>query len=125
MDQANPLIVTHSLEPAIVRIPLDYLKIYDVTEDELAALENGSPVSVYMNALVLCFSTALSFLTTLLTVDIQSIYTFTIFVVIAVIGFLASGILGLLWCLARGSAKTVAQKIRERSQPVGSRTEAS
>ncbi len=123
MNPATPLVVTQTLEPAIVRVPLDYLKIYDVTEDELEALESGSPVSVYMNALVLSFSTALSFLTTLLTVDIKSIYTFTVFVVITVVGLLASGVFGLLWLLARGSAKSVAQKIRERSQPVGSRAE--
>lgn len=124
MPEGKSLVATQSLEPAIRRVPLDYLTIYDVTEDELDALETGSPVSVYMNALVFCFSTALSFLVTLVTAEIKSVRTFNVFVIVTVVGFLASAVLGLLWLQARGSAKNVAQKIRDRlQQHIGTRAD--
>ena len=107
------------LDPAIHRVPLDKLVIFEITEAELESLERGSPESLYLNLAVAVLSTAISFSVSLATTTIESIRTFCVFVVIAVVGYLAGLTLGLLWWQSRRSLKKVAREIRRRNVPEG------
>lgn len=37
------------LDPAIHRIPVENIRIFEITEAELEALEQGSPTSIFLN----------------------------------------------------------------------------
>jgi hypothetical protein len=107
------------LAPAIHRVPLDKLTIFEITESELEALERGSPESIYLNLGVGVISIAVSFSIALATTNIESVKTFCFFVIVTVIGYLAGLTFGLLWWQSRRSLKTVAQEIRRRGTPEG------
>lgn len=75
----------------------DSLKIYEVTEGELATIERGSPNSLFLNFAIFFLSVAVAFLITLLTVSITSDRLYTIFVVVCVLGFMVGVFLLFLW----------------------------
>jgi len=64
------------------------LTIYQITEGELEIIEKGSPKSVYLNFAILLLSIAASFLMTLLTIKVECIYVFSIFIIICGVGFI-------------------------------------
>ena len=64
------------------------LTIYQITEGELEIIEGGSPKSVYLNFAILLLSIAASFLMTLLTIKVECIYVFYIFIIIGGVGFI-------------------------------------
>src|ERR1700730_12589316 len=64
----------------------EFLVIYEVSEGELDLLVQGAPNSIYLNFAIALLSTALSFIIALATTTIDSLKTFTVFVVLAVIG---------------------------------------
>lgn len=102
--------------PRIQRGKIDSLKVYDVTEDELAALEQGSPGSLYLNFSIFLLSVGVSFLVALLTTPPTSVYLFAIFVVFTAMGFVIGLLLLCLWLRERKSATSVSKKIRDRMQ---------
>ncbi len=107
------------LQPAIHRVHLDKITIYDITDSELESLERGSPESILLNLAIAVLSIASSFSITLATTEIPSIKIFCVFVIVTVIAYLASFTFGLLWWQKRGSMKSVASIIRSRSAPTG------
>jgi len=107
------------LDPAIHRVPLDKLTIFEITEAELDALERGSPESLYLNLAIGVISIAISFSIALATTQIPSTKVFCVFVIVAVVGYLAAITFSLLWWQSRRSLKTVAQEIRRRRTPQG------
>ena len=107
------------LAPAINRVPLDELTLFEITEAELDALERGSPESLFLNLGVGVVSTAVSFSVALATTEISSTKTFCFFVIVTIVGYLGALTFGLLWWQARRSLKTVAQEIRGRRPPEG------
>lgn len=106
------------LDPAIHRVPLDKLTIHEITEAELEALERGSPESLFLNLAIAVLSVAVSFSAALATTQIESIWTFCVFVILCVVGYLAGITFGLLWLQSRKSLKSVARAIRSRN-PAG------
>lgn len=102
------------LDPAIHRGRLDSLRIYEISEAELDALERGSPESVYLNLGLTVLSVAVSFSVALATTTVESTRTFTVFVVLIVVGYLAALTFGILWWISRRSLKSTAAKIRAR-----------
>lgn len=92
--------------------------IYDVTEAELTILEKGTEASVWLNFFIGCFSIAVSFLVSLLTVDWKDGYSLTqiIFICVTIIMFLASIICFVFWRMGRGQHKMTIKTIRERTQ---------
>jgi hypothetical protein len=114
-----------SIQLRIVRGAVDSLSLYEITDYELDLLEEGSPSSTYLNFAVLFVSIGLSFLTTLLTVEIPSGHVFTIFVVLAVAGIGSSAVLFVLWRGTRSRTKDLCIKIRARVPvaPVSDSTE--
>ncbi|MBA3314439.1 MAG: hypothetical protein M3552_00630 [Planctomycetota bacterium] len=102
------------LDPAIYRVRLDSLRIFEISEAELEALERGSPESIFLNMALAVLSMAISFSVSLATTKIESDRTFTVFVVITVFGYGAGVILGVLWLLSRRSLRSVSSQIRSR-----------
>jgi hypothetical protein len=100
--------------PRIVRGRVDSLSIYEITEDELRTLEQGSPSSTYFNFAIALLSTALSFITVLTTTSIPSGKLFTVFVVITVVGFALGSFLLILWCRTKSSVRVIVDRIKQR-----------
>ncbi|MGV3627908.1 MAG: hypothetical protein ACO1PN_09520 [Betaproteobacteria bacterium] len=103
-----------SVQLRIVRGPVDSLSLYEITDYELELLEEGSPSSTFLNFAIFFVSIGASFLTTLLTVDISSIYIFSVFVILTITGFAASLVLFQLWRKTRSKTKDLCKKIRAR-----------
>ncbi len=99
--------------PRIVRGRVDSFALYEITDDELRILEEGSPSSLHLNFSIFCNTLAISFLIALLTSTVDT-KTFTVFVVLTVVGFLVGGFLFILWFRARKSVAGVVRKIRAR-----------
>lgn len=103
-----------SVQLRIIRGPLDSISLYEITDYELDILEEGSPSSTFLNFAIGFASVAVSFLVTLLTAKIESIYLFTVFVVISVVGFVAALVLFVLWRKRRSRIKDLVKKIKAR-----------
>jgi uncharacterized membrane protein YdbT with pleckstrin-like domain len=95
------------------------LKVYQITEEELTRLITGSSQSLLLNFGIAVLSTAMSFLTALLTTEISSNRIFIVFVVITVLGFLVGVILLLLWLPTRHKLDALVTEIRDRLPPEG------
>ena len=107
------------LDPAIHRVRLDKLTIFEITEAELEALERGSPESLYLNLGLSVFAVAASFSVALATTNIESTKTFSVFVIVMVVGYLAAITFSLLWWRSRRTLRSVASEIRRRRTPEG------
>lgn len=103
-----------SVQLRIIRGPIDSLSLYEITDYELELLEQGSPSSTYFNFAIFFFSIGASFLTTLITVDIDSIYKFSTFIILTTIGFFAALVLFQLWRRTRSRTRDLCSKIRAR-----------
>lgn len=103
-----------ALGPAINRVPLGTLNVFEITEAELDALERGSPESLFFNLGIAAFSIGCSFLISLLTTTIDNTRTFCVFVIVCTIGFVSGITFALLWWLSRRSVRNVAKEIRSR-----------
>ena len=99
----------------IIRGSLDSLSLFEITDYELEIFEKGSPSSTYLNFAIFFFSVGASFLVSLLTVKIESIPLFCIFVIITVIGIGSSIVLFQLWRTSKSSVKELCKKIRARA----------
>lgn len=101
--------------PRILRGAFDSLSLYEITDYELEALEEGSPSSTFLNFGIAFISIGLSFLTTLLTVKIESVYVFLVFLVLAIVGLAAALVLFVLWRKTRSRVKDLIKKIKARA----------
>ena len=113
--QSQPQSVT-SLEPTFEFVPLGALTVFPVTADELEELKRGSPASMFFNFAIFSFSTAISFSVSLATTKIESTKIFCVFVIVTVVGYLASAVLCALWFSHRRSAGSVIERIESRRQ---------
>ncbi|MFO0896993.1 MAG: hypothetical protein U0836_06120 [Pirellulales bacterium] len=85
------------MEPAIHRIRLDRVTIFEITESELEALERGSPESIFLNLCVGTTSIGISFFIALSTTSIPDTPTFCVFVLATLVSLLSGLTFGLLW----------------------------
>lgn len=104
-----------STQLTIIRGSLNSLSIFEITDYELEIFEHGSPSSTYFNFAIFFFSVGVSFLVTLLTVKIESIYIFSTFVIIAAIGICLSLVLFQLWRKTKSTTRELCKKIRARA----------
>jgi len=107
------------LDPAIHRVRLDKLRIFEITDAELEALERGSPESVFLNLAIAVLSIAVSLSVSLATTNIENDRTFCVFVIVTSVGYVAGVTLGLLWFISRRSLRNVSAEIRSRIPPEG------
>jgi len=101
-------------QPKIKRGRFDSLNLYEVTEDELNIIERGSPSSIYLNFSVFLVTMAISFLISLLTTKIDSIYTFSIFTILCSVGFFLGIFFAIMWHRNRSESTDVCNKIKSR-----------
>ena len=101
-------------DPRIRRGKVDSLSLYEITESELETLEKGSPSSLFFNLSIALISISCSFLVALLSTEIASDRTFTVFVVIVAVGLIAGGVLGVLWWRTRKDVSEIISRIKER-----------
>ena len=95
------------------------LKVHQISDEELARLEQGSKQSLFLIFGIAVPSVATSFLIALLTTEIKSTRIFEVFVIITVVGFLAGIILLILWWCTRDPMSRLVHEIRDRMPPKG------
>ncbi len=100
--------------PRIKRGRFDSISIYEISDYELEILANGSPSSIYLNFAIFLISIGISFIISLLTTQIKSIYLFSSFLVIALIGLVNGLILLFYWNNNRKSISDIVKKIKLR-----------
>ena len=97
------------------------LLVYQISEYELVLLAQGSPNSTYLNLAIALISAALSFIVALTTTNIESIRTYTVFVVVAVTGMVGGTALLVIWLRGYQSVSALVAAIRRRLPPEGER----
>ena len=99
------------------RKKIDAVIIYDVTEAELTLLEKGSETSVWLNFLIGSISIAVSFLVSLLNVDLGNTISITqiVFICVTIIMFIAAVVCFVFWRRGQGQHKVTIKAIRERT----------
>jgi len=101
--------------PTIKKGKVDSLTIYEITDGELETIERGSPNSTLFNIGIALISIALSFFTTILTVDLKNKpQLFIIFTIITVAGFIIGIVLMILWVKVKNDVDEVISRIRDR-----------
>ena len=101
-------------EPRIVRGRVDSLSLYEITENELDMLEKGSPNSLYLNFAISLLTVGISFLSTLITVDIPSTRIFIVHVCLSAVGISIGLILLIIWYKMKNEVSDVVKKIKKR-----------
>jgi hypothetical protein len=97
------------------RARVETLDLYEIKEEELYLFEKGSPADLQLNFGIFLFSLACSAVVALSTADFSKHPTIrTTYVVVAVVGVLLGGYLGISWLLNRTSTKGVCVEIRRR-----------
>lgn len=103
-------------DKGIVRyVRLASLTVYEVSEDELTNLEQGSPVPRLLSFSLFLIGVAVTAMITLLSVPIPSTKVFCTFMILMVVGYVAGGILLLTSFTYMRRTKSVGTTIRERA----------
>lgn len=93
---------------------VDSLTVYEVTDDELTQLEEGSPDSTMWTLAIFCFGAGISLLPTFFAATYASVVMQAVFACVTVVAFLAGAILTVLWWAFRRSRAATFAKIRKR-----------
>jgi len=104
--------------PEVRRAVLARLTIFEVEESELDILAHGSPDSFHLTFAIFLLSVASSFLIALLTIDVTG-KTYTVFVLITLVGFVTGIYFFMSWRKRRKSVPDLVDKIRKRLPPEG------
>lgn len=98
---------------------IDVLIVHQVSEEELKRLHEGSPQSLDLVFSTALLSTAFSFLASLLTASIPAGKTFTVFLIVTIVGFVMGAYLFLRWYKTRNIISKLVNDIRKRLPPEG------
>lgn len=99
---------------SVRRARVGSIDIYEIKDSELEILEKGGPAGTQFNFAVFLFTLAFSSTISLLTATFKSEIIQTIFVVVAVIGFLGGVYLFIQWRQAKKPIKSIVKDIRDR-----------
>ena len=105
-----------SKKPNIVRHKVGSISIFEIKEDELDALARGSRNSVLLNFGIFLLSVGISFLVTLLTVQISTVHLLVVFLVVTAVSLIVGAVLLLLWRLDKNDVSHIVKTIRSRDQ---------
>jgi hypothetical protein len=103
---------------------VDSVDLFEVKENELELLEQGSPASLQLNFAIFLISSGFSAVLTLTTATPKYPIFETVYIVVAVVGFLMGGYLLLSWKKSQRSIKAIIKAIRNRIPPEVLRAEA-
>lgn len=96
------------------------LVLYEVTSDEIEQIERETlSVAEDLTFAVLGLSVGISFLIALMTVDNLPIKTFTVFLVLCVVGFVVAVYCGVHWFTGKRSFRRVISRVKARVGPLG------
>ena len=109
IDDSKPL--------RIRRGRVESVDLYEITDNELDALEKGTPAELQLNFAVFLLSVAFAAISSLLTASFPSKTIETIFIVISVSGILIGAYLLIAWSRTLSAVKDLCQRIRERIPP--------
>lgn len=98
----------------VIRGSVDSLSLYEITDYELEIFEKGGPSSTYFNVAISLLSIGVSFLASILTVEINSIKTYILFSVIMIVGISGGIVSAILWHRTRSPVSHICEKIRAR-----------
>ena len=93
---------------------VDQIDIYEVTENELFQLENGTNSDLYLEFSISLLSIFVSTLASLLTATFENKVVLTAFICVAVLTFIIGSFLLFLWYRNRQQKKTIIEKIKGR-----------
>lgn len=96
---------------------VESVDLYEIKDNELEILENGTPSSLYLNFSIFLLSLTFSAIACLSTATFINSTVEVLFIVVAVIGTMVGGFLLILWWKTKESVKKVIEKIRERIPP--------
>jgi hypothetical protein len=105
-------------EPVIRYGAIQELRIYEISEAELAQLEEGSPSALNLNIALFLLGSAISFLVNFLSNEPTG-KTYTWFVVIMVVFGLTAIVLLLIWWKQRSLGNKLVERIKSRIFPEG------
>lgn len=107
-------------ELLVERHPFSGLVLYEVSGDEMDQIEKETlSISEDFSFGIAGLSVALSFMSTLVTVDITSDRTFYVFFIIMCLGFLVALHCGVRWFRTRQNFKGAIIRIKSRVGPLG------
>jgi len=106
----------HPSEPEIDWVPLGKITIYPVTEQELTALEKGSPESIFLTFSIFCLSVGVSAVLSIFAIDTNNLRVLVIYLVISILGMMIGVVLLCLWYVFRKDGHSVIQSIRSRKK---------
>ena len=93
---------------------VDSVDLFEVKENELDILENGSSSELQLNFAIFLISLAFSSICSLATSTFKYPVVQTIFLLVSVVGILGGSYLIILWRKTRTSVSDICKKIRER-----------
>jgi hypothetical protein len=96
---------------------VESVDLYEIKENELELLENGSPSGLYLNFSIFLLSLAFSAIATISTATFQNSTVGTLFLIVSVVGVIGGAFLLILWWRSRQSIAHVVRTIRARIPP--------
>ena len=96
---------------------VESVDLYEIKDNELDALEKGTPAELQLNFAVFLLSIAFGAISSLFTASFPNKTIETIFIVIGVSGILIGAYLLIAWSRTRSTVKVLCQRIRERIPP--------
>ena len=93
---------------------VDSVNLYEVKENELDLLENGSPGGIYLNFAIFLLSIVFAAVVSICTSTFKSPKIEMIFMIVSVVGLLGGVFLLLLWWQTHRSLSDVVRRIRDR-----------
>lgn len=99
-------------EPIVIVYPLKKLEVYQISGDQLKALERGSPDSPIFNFSIFFLGSCISLIIALATCSFESDRKFYVFVILALGCGITCIILFLLWIFKRKGETSVIDEIK-------------
>ena len=93
---------------------VDSVDLFEIKENELDLLEQGSPATLQLNFAIFLLSIAFSAIVTLTTGDLPTGTVKTVYVIVSVIGILFGAYLLIMWWKTKCSIDEIVLKIRKR-----------
>jgi hypothetical protein len=100
-------------------VGMGQLRIYLVSDEELTIIESVSPTGTLLNLAIALLALGIgSILTLLLSGPSQSIYRFTVAVVVISVSVIVGSVLLILWGRSRKRTPDIVERIRARGLPM-------